>query len=104
MTDGTAFLSGLDLKARTFAPSARATVAANDELCSWLLDPLARWTQAAYGDQAFEDAAKGYARYCMGVWKSQQNYEKNGKYTPESMPEMVSEVYEKEGYMVPYMW
>jgi 2-polyprenyl-3-methyl-5-hydroxy-6-metoxy-1,4-benzoquinol methylase len=104
MKDGTAFLRGLDLKAKTFASSARATVAANDELCSWLLDPLARWAQAAYGDQAFEDAAKGYAHYCMGVWKSQQLYEKNGRYTPEPMPELVSEVYEQEGYMVPYMW
>jgi 2-polyprenyl-3-methyl-5-hydroxy-6-metoxy-1,4-benzoquinol methylase len=104
MLDGKAFLKGLDVKAKTFAPAARATVEANDELCSWLLDPLARWAGVAYGDQAFEDAAKGYAQYCMGVWKSQQNYEKKGKYTPESMPEMVSEVYEKEGYMVPYMW
>jgi SAM-dependent methyltransferase len=104
MTDGTAFLMGLDLKAKTFAPSARATVEANHELCSWLLDPLARWAQAAYGDRAFEEAAKGYAHYCMGVWKSQQLYEKNGRYTPEPMPELISEVYEQEGYMVPYMW
>ena len=50
------------------------------------------------------DAAKGYAKYCLGVWKSQQQYEKNGRYTPESHPEIVSEVYEDEGYMVPYMW
>ena len=55
-----------------FAPAARATFEANEELCSWLLDPLARWAEAAYGDRAFEDAAKGYAKYCMGVWKSQQ--------------------------------
>jgi SAM-dependent methyltransferase len=104
MKDGNAFIRGLELKAKTFAPSARATIEANDDLCSWLLDPLARWAQAAYGDQAFEDAAKGYAHYCMGVWKSQQQYEKNGKYTPEPMVELVSEVYEQEGYMVPYMW
>jgi SAM-dependent methyltransferase len=104
MTTTNAFLEGLETKAKTFAPAARATVEANHELCSWLLDPLARWTKAAYGDRAFEDAAKGYAKYCMGVWKSQQQYEKVGRYTPESMPELVSEVYEDEGYMVPYMW
>jgi SAM-dependent methyltransferase len=104
MTNTNAFLESLDSKARTFAPAARATVEANEELCSWLLDPLARWAKAAYGDRAFEDAAKGYAKYCMGVWKSQQQYEKAGRYTPESMPELVSEVYEDEGYMVPYMW
>lgn len=104
MTVTNAFLSGLDVKAKSFAPSARATCEANPELCTWLLDPLARWTEAAYGERAFEDAAKGYAKYCMGVWKSQQMYEKNGRYTPESMPELVSEVYEDDGYMVPYMW
>jgi len=87
-----------------FAPSARATYEANQELCSWLLDPLGRWAGAAYGDRAFDDAAKGYAKYCLGVWKSQQLYEKEGKYTPESLPELISEVYEDEGYMVPYMW
>ena len=87
-----------------FAPAARATFEANEELCSWLLDPLARWAEAAYGDRAFEDAAKGYAKYCMGVWKSQQHYEKKGRYTPRIMPDIVSEVYEDEGYMVPYMW
>jgi SAM-dependent methyltransferase len=104
MIDGHAFLRGVDAKARMFAPAARATYLANEPLCSWLLDPLARWAGAAYGDRAFEDAAKGYATYCMGVWKSQQLYEKTGRYTPESMPELVSEVYESEGYMVPYMW
>ncbi len=104
MKEAEAFLRGLDSKAKTFAPSARATVEANQGLCSWLLDPLARWAGAAYGDRAFEDAAKGYAKYCMGVWKSQQLYEKTGRYTPEPMPELVSEVYEDEGYMVPYMW
>jgi 2-polyprenyl-3-methyl-5-hydroxy-6-metoxy-1,4-benzoquinol methylase len=104
MTDAKAFLRGMDSKAKTFAPAARATFEANGELGSWLLDPLARWAEAAYGDRAFEDAAKGYAKYCMGVWKSQQLYEKTGRYTPETMPEIVSEVYEDEGYMVPYMW
>src|SRR6202050_3893964 len=104
MTDAAAFLKGMDSKAKTFAPAARATFEANGELGSWLLDPLARWAEAAYGDRAFEDAAKGYAKYCMGVWKSQQLYEKTGRYTPETMPEIVSEVYEDEGYMVPYMW
>src|SRR5277367_5191883 len=104
MTDATAFLRGMDSKAKTFAPAARATFDANEELGAWLLDPLARWAEAAYGERAFEDAAKGYAKYCMGVWKSQQLYEKNGRYTPETMPEIVSEVYEDEGYMVPYMW
>lgn len=104
MLDANAFLKGLDTKAKLFAPTARATFEANKEICSWLLDPLARWAGMAYGDRAFEDAAKGYAQYCMGVWKSQQVYEKAGRYTPESMPALIAQVYEEESYMVPYMW
>ena len=104
MSEATAFLTSLDAKAKMFAPAAWTTYHANEELCSWLLSPLARWAGDAYGPAAFDDAARGYARYCMGVWKSQQVYEKEGRYTPESMPELISEVYEDEGYMVPYMW
>jgi SAM-dependent methyltransferase len=98
------FLRSLEKNAKMLAPAARATVEANEDLCSWLLNPLAQWADAAYGDRAFEDAAKGYAKYCLGVWKSQQMYEKKGRYTPEALPELMSEVYEDEGYMVPYMW
>jgi len=104
MRDATDFLRSLDTNARMLAPAARATFQANPGLCSWLLNPLAHWAGAAYGDRAFEDAAKGYAKYCLGVWKCQQLYEKTGRYTPENLPELISEVYEDEGYMVPYMW
>jgi 2-polyprenyl-3-methyl-5-hydroxy-6-metoxy-1,4-benzoquinol methylase len=104
MVDAKVFLDAMEKKAKMFAPAARATFEANESLCSWLLDPLARWAYAAYGDRAFEDAARGYARYCLGVAKSQQIYEKAGKYTPEALPDVISEVYEDESYMVPYMW
>jgi 2-polyprenyl-3-methyl-5-hydroxy-6-metoxy-1,4-benzoquinol methylase len=104
MKTAEAFLSAIERRAKFFAPSARATFRANEELCSWVLDPLARWADAAYGEKAFDDAALGYARYCLGVAQAQQIYERAGKYTPEAMPEIVSGVYEDEGYMVPYMW
>jgi 2-polyprenyl-3-methyl-5-hydroxy-6-metoxy-1,4-benzoquinol methylase len=104
MKQAEAFLEALDRKAKMFAPRARAAFEANPELCSWLLNPLARWAQSAYGERAFDDAARGYARYCLGVAQAQQVYERAGRYTPEAMPEIMSEVYEDEGYMVPYMW
>jgi 2-polyprenyl-3-methyl-5-hydroxy-6-metoxy-1,4-benzoquinol methylase len=104
MADANAFMEAMDRKAKMFAPAARATIQANHDLCSWLLDPLARWAQAAYGDKAFEDAARGYARYCLGVAKAQQAYEQAGRYVPQALDDVVSEVYEDEGYMVPYMW
>src|SRR5215469_4896955 len=104
MKTAEAFLSAIERRAKLLAPSARATFRANEELCSWVLDPLARWADAAYGEKAFDDAARGYAKYCLGVAQAQQIYERAGKYTPEAMPEIVSGVYEDEGYMVPYMW
>lgn len=104
MKDATAFLNSLDAKARLFSPAAKASYESNKEICSWLLDPLARWADAAYGAEVFDDAAKGYAKYCMEVWKYQQLYEKNGRFTPGAIPEIISEVYEDEGYMIPYMW
>jgi 2-polyprenyl-3-methyl-5-hydroxy-6-metoxy-1,4-benzoquinol methylase len=98
------FLNALERKGKLLAPAARATVESNAELCFWLLSPLARWAEAAYGAKAFDDAALGYTRYCLGVARAQQVYERAGRYTPESMPEIMSGVYEDEGYMVPYMW
>jgi len=98
------FLEAMDRKAKMFARSARATFDANRELCSWLLNPLARWAEAAYGSTIFDAAARGYAEYCISVAKAQKIYESAGSYTPESMPEIMSGVYEDEGYMVPYMW
>jgi 2-polyprenyl-3-methyl-5-hydroxy-6-metoxy-1,4-benzoquinol methylase len=104
MKDATAFLEAMDRKARMLAPAARANYEANSDLCSWLLNPLARWAEAAYGEKAFDDAARGYAKYCLGVAQAQQIYERAGRFTPEAMPEIVSGVYEDEGYMIPYMW
>jgi 2-polyprenyl-3-methyl-5-hydroxy-6-metoxy-1,4-benzoquinol methylase len=104
MKTAEAFLESLERRARLLAPSAIATFRANEELCSWLLDPLARWAEAAYGEKAFDDAAVGYAKYAFGVAQAQKAYEKAGKYTPEAMPEIVSGVYDDAGYMVPYMW
>jgi 2-polyprenyl-3-methyl-5-hydroxy-6-metoxy-1,4-benzoquinol methylase len=104
MKNSEAFLEAMDRKARMLAPAARATFEANRELCSWLLDPLARWAEAAYGEQVFDEAAQGYARYCLSIAKAQQIYERAGRYTPEAMPEIMSGVYEDASYMVPYMW
>jgi len=98
------FLEALERKAKMFARSARTNFEANRELCSWLLNPLARWAESAYGSGVFDVAAHGYAEYCVGVAKAKQIYERAGSYTPESMPQIISGVYEQEGYMVPYMW
>jgi predicted RNA methylase len=104
MKQAESFLEAMDRRAKLFAPNARASFEANRELCCWLLNPLARWAEAAFGETAFDDAARGYAKYCIGVAQARKIYERAGKYTPESMPEIMSGVYEDEGYAVPYMW
>ncbi|HLV85693.1 MAG TPA: class I SAM-dependent methyltransferase [Candidatus Sulfotelmatobacter sp.] len=104
MTNAESFLQAMDRKAKMFAPAARANFEANRDLCSWVLDPLARWAEAAYGSDVFDAAARGYAEYCVGVAKAKAIYEREGHYTPERMPEIMSGVYEHEGYMIPYMW
>jgi 2-polyprenyl-3-methyl-5-hydroxy-6-metoxy-1,4-benzoquinol methylase len=104
MNHAESFLAALERRAKPFAPNARATFQANRELCSWLLNPLARWAEAAFGETVFDDAARGYAKYCMGVAQARKVYERAGKYTPEDMPEIMSGVYEDEGYAIPYMW
>ncbi len=105
MTNGAElFLQALNRKAKFMAPGARANVESNSELCCWLLDPLARWAEAAYGGEVFDFAARGYAQYCYGVAKLQKEYESKGAYSPETMPEIMTEVYENEGEMLPYMW
>ena len=104
MRSAEAFLEALDRKAKVFARSARETFEANREVCSWLLNPLARWAELAYGDTIFDAAAHGYAEYCVAVAKAKQVYERKGRYTPDCVPQIVSEVYEQEDYMVPYMW
>ncbi len=104
MKKAEAFLEALERKAKVMAPSARAVYESNRDLCSWLLNPLGNWLEAAFGEKAFDEAAVGYAKYCMGVARAQQVYERAGKYTTEDMPEIISGVYDDERYMVPYMW
>jgi 2-polyprenyl-3-methyl-5-hydroxy-6-metoxy-1,4-benzoquinol methylase len=102
--NGERFLAALQARAKIFASAAAATCRSNPDICGWLLDPLALWAMRAYGEAAFEDAARGYARYCTHVAQAKRLYEKEGRYNPAALSEIVSEVYEREGYMVPYMW
>ncbi|MBF0142127.1 MAG: class I SAM-dependent methyltransferase [Magnetococcales bacterium] len=104
MKEGAQFLTALAKSARMFFPAARGCTERHAEICAWLLDPLARWGRAAYGEGVFEQAAKGYARYCMHVSLAQRTYEKEGRYTPDRLPDIIEKVYENESYMTPYMW
>jgi 2-polyprenyl-3-methyl-5-hydroxy-6-metoxy-1,4-benzoquinol methylase len=104
MMNGKAFLDALDIKAKRYADSARQSYESHEEICGWLFDPLARWAQAAYGDSVFEQAARGYAQYCMHVSQAKQKYEQTGRYTPENLPAIIENVYEDSSYMTPYMW
>jgi 2-polyprenyl-3-methyl-5-hydroxy-6-metoxy-1,4-benzoquinol methylase len=104
VSDANAFLAALDVKAKRLAPAARKTVADHEPLCRWLLDPLARWADAAYGPAEFESAARGYAEYCFHVVGAQRAYETSGEFNPKGLPEIVEHVYRDDKVMTPYMW
>ena len=104
MHDGNQFLEALQRKAKMLYPSVRKTVDVYPEDCYWLLDPLARWTKAAFGEEAFELAAKGYARYALEVNQLQQAYENSDVFSSGTQEEVLQDVYENPEYMIPYMW
>ncbi len=104
MHEGDYFLDALQRKAKLLYPSVRKTVDGAPDDCYWLLDPLARWTQKAFGEQAFELAAKGYARYAFEVNQLQQAYEASGVFSSSTKEGVSQEVYENPEYMIPYMW
>jgi 2-polyprenyl-3-methyl-5-hydroxy-6-metoxy-1,4-benzoquinol methylase len=104
LKDGQKFLDGLVASAGTMAFTAQRTCAARPQDCAFLLDPLARWSEAAFGREIFSKAAKGYARYSLHVAQAQRLYEREGRYTPGTLDEIVEQVYDDPEYMVPYMW
>jgi 2-polyprenyl-3-methyl-5-hydroxy-6-metoxy-1,4-benzoquinol methylase len=104
MHAGELFLEALQRKARLLYPSVRKTVDLYPDDCYWLLDPLARWTKAAFGDEAFELAAKGYARYALEVNQLQLGYEESGVFFSGNHDDVLHDVYENPEYMIPYMW
>ena len=104
MNEGKKFLDELAASARMMASTAQRTCADHPDECAFLLDPLARWSEGAFGERIFTKAAQGYARYCLHVAQAQRRYEQNGKYTPENLDEIIERVYDDPEYMVPYMW
>jgi 2-polyprenyl-3-methyl-5-hydroxy-6-metoxy-1,4-benzoquinol methylase len=104
MKEGQQFLDALASSARMMHKQAQATCAAHPDEAALLLDPLARWSQAAFGDDIFPQAAKGYARYCMTVAQAQRAYEATDVYNPQSLSQIKQSVYEDPAYMIPYMW
>ncbi len=101
---GADFLDALPSVAKLFAASARGAYEANQEVCSWLCDPLARWARDAYGEEVFAAAARGYAEYCLHVAQAKHAYEKAGRYMPDELPMIIDKVYEDDDVMTPYMW
>lgn len=104
MHDGDKFLNALQRRAKLLYPAVKRTVDGSPDECYWLLDPLARWTESAFGAEAFDLAARGYARYAMEVNRLQQAYEASGEFSSNTHEEVVQAVYDNPEYMIPYMW
>ena len=102
--EGEKFLEALQRKAKLLYPSVRKTVDRFPDDCYWLLDPLARWTRDAFGDEAFDLSAKGYARFAIEVNMLQKAYEESDSFFSGTHDSVVDEVYDNPEYMIPYMW
>lgn len=104
MPEGIDFLKALEAKARMFAPAAKKAYMGDKDVCDWLMDPLAEWAHEAYGDEIFMTAATGYVEYCMNVAKCQAKYEATSVFNASDFESIVSDVYENQNVMSPYMW
>jgi 2-polyprenyl-3-methyl-5-hydroxy-6-metoxy-1,4-benzoquinol methylase len=101
---GEAFVGALEKGAPFFAANATQCVRQFSDDAFWLLDPLAKWSEVAYGPDIFLRAAEGYARYSKDVMNRQRLYEKTGVFNHDDQDTVDETVYESEDYMVPYMW
>lgn len=104
MHDGEQFLEALQRNAKRLYPALRENIDTHAADCFWLLDPLARWTRAAFGADAFDRAARGYARYCLETARLQQDYESTGVFFAGEPAAVQVDVYDDANYMLPYMW
>lgn len=101
---GEKFLNALEKAAAFFAPNAIQCVRQFPDDAFWLLDPLAKWSEAAYGPEIFTKAAEGYAAYSKDVMARQRVYEKTATFNQDDQHTIDQAVYESEEYMIPYMW
>jgi len=100
---GIDFLEALPI-AEPFVASARESYEARQDICSWFCDPLARWARAAYGEEIFALAARGYAEHCRHVDGARQAYDRTARYVPEDRSRVLDGLYGDDGAMAPYMW
>lgn len=62
------------------------------------------WVTASYGEEVLGTMADSYAGYTFEVNRSQQAYEKAGKYQVSSFAEANELVYQQSDYMQHYYW
>jgi 2-polyprenyl-3-methyl-5-hydroxy-6-metoxy-1,4-benzoquinol methylase len=104
MKEGQKFLDALARASPVLFKNARATCRSRPADAAWLLDPLARWSEEAFGESIFDQSAQGYKRYCLTVAEAQRDYEATGIYNPRSLAGIREDIYEDPEYMIPYMW
>lgn len=104
MSNGHQFIATLQQKAPMYAADAVKHYDQRPEDVAYLLDPLAEWSEKAYGKEIFSEAIKGYVGYAMHVSVAQRQYEKDGQYNPDAISDIKAKVYQDETYMIPYMW
>lgn len=62
------------------------------------------WMRDAFGDEALQKIADGYAFFTTEVNMAQIRYEKTGKYAASSFSECNRLIYQNQAYMTHYYW
>lgn len=102
--DGMRFIKALEETQPFFATSVRKCVERHPDETLWVLNPLAEWSEKAFGETIYHQAAEGYCLYSKDVAYLQRLYEKDGIFNHDDMSNIKAHVYEDPAYMIPYMW
>ncbi len=74
------------------------------DLVDQYFEQCLNWLVYAFGKEAIEQLADGYAFYTLEVNRAQQDYERRGRYECTTFVEANARVYQKSKYMRAYYW
>jgi len=98
------FLGALDRKAKPFAASARATFEGEQGTLLVVVESVGTLGGGSLRGKGIRRCSVRVCEVLLRRGSRPEGLRACGQYTPEGMPEIMSGVYEDEGYAVPYMW
>lgn len=104
MTSVDEFVSTFETRKPVFAKEIRRTLEADPELFTEFASPMLSWAREAIGEQYAEKLIDGYCSFVVDVNRSQQEYERTGRYRHSSYQEVFEATYGNPEFMRLYHW